>query len=378
MRQATLKPYVGDRGGGARLTASDGASRHRPRFQRPSPTATSVPAPDESRPDGAALGYDDLDALIDAAVPASIRSAEPLRLPEPASEVDALAELRALAGRNSVATSMIGQGYYGTFTPSVIVRRLVENPAWYTAYTPYQPEISQGRLEALLNFQTVVSDLTGLPTANASLLDEATAAAEAMTLAHRANRKASRTRSWSTPTPSRRRSRWCARGPRRSAWRWSSPTPPTACRPATSSASCCSTPVPVAGSGTSKPLIEAAHEGGALVAWPRPAGAHPAHAAGGERCRRRDRLLAAVRRPAVLRRPARRVHRRSATAWSGRCRAGWSESPVTPTAHRRTGWHCRPASSTSAGRRRPATSAPRRHCWRSSPRCTRCTTARTG
>ncbi|MDX6282942.1 MAG: glycine dehydrogenase, partial [Kribbellaceae bacterium] len=135
------------------------------------------------------LGYADVDALVDAAVPASIRSTEPLRLPEPASEVDALTELRQLAARNNVATSMIGQGYYGTFTPSVIVRRLVENPAWYTAYTPYQPEISQGRLEALLNFQTVVSDLTGLPTANASLLDEGTAAAEAMTLAHRSNRK---------------------------------------------------------------------------------------------------------------------------------------------------------------------------------------------
>jgi glycine dehydrogenase len=147
------------------------------------------PRPDESDRMVKALGYDDLDALVDAAVPASIRSTEPLRLPEPASEVDALAELRALAGRNSVATSMIGQGYYGTFTPSVIVRRLVENPAWYTAYTPYQPEISQGRLEALLNFQTAVEDLTGLPIANASLLDEGTAAAEAMTLAHRANRK---------------------------------------------------------------------------------------------------------------------------------------------------------------------------------------------
>ncbi len=135
------------------------------------------------------LGYADVDALVDAAVPASIRSAEALRLPEPASEVDALTELRQLAARNNVATSMIGQGYYGTFTPSVIVRRLVENPAWYTAYTPYQPEISQGRLEALLNFQTVVSDLTGLPTANASLLDEGTAAAEAMTLAHRSNKQ---------------------------------------------------------------------------------------------------------------------------------------------------------------------------------------------
>ena len=136
-----------------------------------------------------AIGYDSVDALVDAAVPASIRLTEPLQLPAPSSEVDALAELRSLAAKNSVATSMIGQGYYGTFTPSVIVRRLVENPAWYTAYTPYQPEISQGRLEALLNFQTVVSDLTGLTVANASLLDEGTAAAEAMTLARRSNRK---------------------------------------------------------------------------------------------------------------------------------------------------------------------------------------------
>src|SRR4051795_4000315 len=147
------------------------------------------PRPDEIARMVETLGYADVDALVDAAVPASIRSTEPLRLPEPASEVDALTELRQLAARNTVATSMIGQGYYGTFTPSVIVRRLVENPAWYTAYTPYQPEISQGRLEALLNFQTVVSDLTGLPTANASLLDEGTAAAEAMTLAHRSNKK---------------------------------------------------------------------------------------------------------------------------------------------------------------------------------------------
>src|SRR5919106_4258884 len=146
------------------------------------------PRPDEIARMVQLLGYADVDALVDAAVPASIRSAEPLRLPEPASEVDALTELRQLAARNTVATSMIGQGYYGTFTPSVIVRRLVENPAWYTAYTPYQPEISQGRLEALLNFQTAVSDLTGLPTANASLLDEASAVAEAVALMWRASR----------------------------------------------------------------------------------------------------------------------------------------------------------------------------------------------
>ena len=110
------------------------------------------------------------------------------RLPPAASEAEALAELRALADSNTVAVSMIGQGYYDTLTPPVLLRNIMENPAWYTAYTPYQPEISQGRLEALLNFQTMVTDLTGLEIANASMLDEGTAAAEAMTLMHRAVR----------------------------------------------------------------------------------------------------------------------------------------------------------------------------------------------
>ncbi len=134
----------------------------------------------------AALGYESLDALVDAALPAGIRSTEDLALPAARSEVEALADLRALADRNEVVTSMIGLGYHGTITPGVILRNVVENPAWYTAYTPYQPEISQGRLEALLNFQTMIADLTGMRLANASLLDEGTAAAEAMTLARRA------------------------------------------------------------------------------------------------------------------------------------------------------------------------------------------------
>jgi glycine dehydrogenase len=139
------------------------------------------------------LGFSSLDDLMDAAVPQAIRtdsSAGPaLRLPEPVSETSALDRLRGLAGRNRPLEPMIGLGYYGTVTPGVIRRRLLESPAWYTAYTPYQPEISQGRLEALLNYQTMVADLTGLPTANASLLDESTAAAEAMTLVRRADKK---------------------------------------------------------------------------------------------------------------------------------------------------------------------------------------------
>ena len=132
-----------------------------------------------------AIGHDSLDALTDAIVPASIKSAAPLALPEAVSEVEALAKIRAIAGKNRVFRSFIGQGYYGTHTPNVILRNILENPAWYTAYTPYQAEISQGRMEALINFQTMCAELTGMEIANASLLDEATAAAEAMTLAKR-------------------------------------------------------------------------------------------------------------------------------------------------------------------------------------------------
>ena len=131
------------------------------------------------------VGHDSLESMTDAIVPATIKSAAPLALPAAVSEVDALAKIRAIAGRNKVFRSFIGQGYYGTHTPNVILRNILENPAWYTAYTPYQAEISQGRMEALINFQTMCADLTGMDIANASLLDEATAAAEAMTLAKR-------------------------------------------------------------------------------------------------------------------------------------------------------------------------------------------------
>jgi glycine dehydrogenase len=135
------------------------------------------------------IGVGSLEELVERAVPESIREDNPdLELPPPASEAQVLAELRALAAENTPLTSMIGLGYYGTVTPPVILRNVLESPAWYTAYTPYQPEISQGRLEALLNFQTMVADLTGLPLANASMLDEATAAAEGMTLVRRAGK----------------------------------------------------------------------------------------------------------------------------------------------------------------------------------------------
>nr|WP_307025572.1 aminomethyl-transferring glycine dehydrogenase [Arthrobacter globiformis] len=135
-----------------------------------------------------AVGYETVDALVDTAVPKDIRQDSPLELSAALSEVETLAELRKLAAKNKTAVQMIGQGYYDTVTPPVIRRNVLEAPAWYTAYTPYQPEISQGRLEALLNFQTMVQDLVGLPIANASLLDEATAVAEAVLLMRRANK----------------------------------------------------------------------------------------------------------------------------------------------------------------------------------------------
>ena len=133
------------------------------------------------------LGYESLEKFVSAVLPDTIKLTDQFgsKLPAPISEVDAITELRKLASENSVAQSLIGMGYYGTITPPVVLRNVLENPAWYTAYTPYQPEISQGRLEAIFAFQTMVSDLTGLPISNASMLDEGTAAAEAMTLARR-------------------------------------------------------------------------------------------------------------------------------------------------------------------------------------------------
>src|ERR1700745_4088314 len=142
------------------------------------------PSPDEVRGMLATVGYDSLDAFIDAVVPAHIRLGRPLALPPGRTEREVLQALRGLAAQNQLFRSYIGMGYYHSFTPQVIQRNILENPGWYTAYTPYQPEIAQGRLEALLNFQTMITDLTGLEIANASLLDEATAAAEAMHLCH--------------------------------------------------------------------------------------------------------------------------------------------------------------------------------------------------
>jgi glycine dehydrogenase len=149
------------------------------------------PSPEEMAEMLDVIGVTSLDALIDQTVPMGIRQLEPLSW-GPMTEHEVLGAMRKVAGKNKVMTSLIGQGYYGTATPPAIQRNILENPAWYTAYTPYQPEIAQGRLEALLNYQTMVSDMTGLPVANASLLDEATACAEAMTMAQRVSKSKSK------------------------------------------------------------------------------------------------------------------------------------------------------------------------------------------
>lgn len=138
------------------------------------------PASKETKEMLGKTGYNSIDELIDATVPASIRLSKPIRLPDAMTEYEYMAHISELADKNKIFRSYIGLGYYNCITPAVIRRNILENPGWYTAYTPYQAEISQGRLEALLNFQTMVADLTGMPIANASLLDEATAAAEAM------------------------------------------------------------------------------------------------------------------------------------------------------------------------------------------------------
>ena len=324
------------------------------------------PSPEDQERMLALLGHASLDDLARAAVPASILLGSDLDLPEALPEIDVLAELRELGHRNRVMTTMIGLGYYGTHTPQVVLRKVLENPAWYTAYTPYQPEISQGRLEALLNYQTMVCDLTGLPLANASLLDEATAAAEAMTVARRSSKAESNRfvvdadvfpQTLAIAADARRadRHRDRRRRPRRAA-----------CPRAAASASSLQYPGACGLVRDLAPLIaEAATPQGALA------------------CVAADLLALVLLKPPgemgadVVVGTSQRFgvpigfggpHAAYMSVRSGSraraARAASSASRSTPTATRRCGSRCRRASSTSAARRRPPTSARRRCCWR--------------
>ena len=261
---------------------------------------------------------------------------------------------------------MIGLGYYGTHTPAVIRRNVLENPAWYTAYTPYQPEISQGRLEALLTFQTLVEDLTALPVAGASLLDEATAAAEAMTLARRAARRGRIFLADADCLPQTLAVLATRAEPLGIELVVGPVTPELIAAQPEGELFGVLLQYPGASGEVRdlRPVIDAAHgQRRARRRGRRPAGPDPADAAraswaptsrwaarSGSACRW---ATAARTRPTSS----------SATSCAGSCPAAWSACPWTRTAGRPTGSRCRPASSTSAGRRRPATSAPRRCCW---------------
>ena len=288
----------------------------------------------------AVVGAADLDDLVAQSLPTAITETEPLQLPPPLTESQALARLRRLAAENRPGRAMIGLGYHGTVTPAVIRRNVLEDPAWYTAYTPYQPEISQGRLEALLNFQTLIADLTGLPIAGASLLDEATAVAEAMTLARRTTKTgtvpAARRRH---PAADDRRGPDPGRGPRagrrggrgRSAGRHRGERPVRRGRP---------DPGGQRSPGRHRRAPRGRRRGSCQGRRGdrglRPAGAHRGDAAGGVGGRHRGRVQPALRGAAVLRRPARRVHLRPGEAGAlaaraaGRCLPGRARHAGVP------------------------------------------------
>ena len=329
------------------------------------------------------IGVRSLDALIDAALPASIRLKKPLQLPPAETEHEYLDRLRTVAAKNQRFKSFIGMGYYGTITPSVILRNLFENPSWYTPYTPYQAEIAQGRLESLLNFQTMVRDLTAMEIATASLLDEATAAGEAMTLLHRVQGRQGAARAKyvlgvrAHVSAGARRPEG-ARGAARHHDRvWAIPRRAALRRRRVRRVRAVTRRLR-RGRSICAAFIARAHEQNVLVAvGSRSARPHDRRAAGRDGRRRRRRQRAAVRRADGLRRTARGVSGdardvRQAGPGPHHRRVGRFPRQSAPTA-----WRCRRASSTSGARRRRRTSARRRRCSRTSRRCTACITGLT-
>ena len=312
-------------------------------------------------------------------MPALIRSGDGLALPPAVTETQAQAELAALAAQNRPTRSMIGLGYYGTHTPAVILRNVLENPAWYTAYTPYQAEISQGRLEALLNFQTMVrrphrpARRQRQPARRSHRRRRSDDPGQARRQERRSQRSSPRrtaTRRPSRPADPRRTAGHRRRRRRRS------PTPPTS-RPA-SSASSCNTRRPTGPSSTTAPLAEAAHAATAR-SWPSPPTSSPSPlltAAGRIRRRHRHRLRPALRRAHGLRRTPRRVHVATARrVQAPNCPAASSASPRQRRQAARCASPCKPANNTSAAKKPPATSAPPRCSWPSWPACTPSITA---
>lgn len=330
------------------------------------------------------VGYASIEDLVDAAVPEDIRITEPLNLPAPLSEEQAQDRLREMAGKNQVKTQMIGQGFYNTFTPAVIRRNVVENPTWYTAYTPYQAEISQGRLEALLNFQTMVMDLTGLELANASLLDEASAAAEAMLMMRRANRKKSKgiilvDENIFPQTLSVVTSRATMVDLEIDVRDLSNPDNVTDNLPEEGLCGIIlQQPGNNGGIRDQSEVIATAKEAGGFVTVIADLLALTL-------------ITLPVRKALTLRWvtpsdsvcPCSTVVRTRliwplVPGWSVPCRAVWWVFPLMTPEPRPTVWPYKPANSTFDVTGRPPISAPRRHCWRSLPPCTPCTTDRPG
>ena len=315
------------------------------------------------------VGASSLDALIDEAIPAGIRLDGPLPLADGLSEHRYLRELRETAARNQVFKSYIGLGYYDCVTPSVIVRNVLENPGWYTPYTPYQAEIAQGRLEALLNFQTMVSDLTGMQIANASLLDEATAAAEAMTMLHRVNARAGElpqffvASSCFPQTIDVLRTRAEPMG-----FELVVGDPASVAFTPGMFGALVQTPDEAGRVVDLRAFISRAHDAGILVAVATDLLALTLLTPPGEAGA--DVVVGSAQRFGVP------MGYGGPHAAFFATRVALSVYRSTRTVRPRTGWLCKRASSTFAGRKRRPTSALPRRCWQTSRRCTRSTTAR--